>query len=223
MKRFPRFPKFSKFPQLSKKRDMEAGSTVASAALRAAALLRGGVPAMHVWRRLSEETDAAPELLDIAQRLADGWASAAALAACAGPEWRVLAVAWHLAEQSGAPLSAVLERLAEALNSLEKLSQRRSVLLAGPNATIRLVAALPIVALAFGALLGFDPFSVLLSGAGVTLAIVGVLLLLAGVRWAKLMTDKLTSAEWVSGLECELCWIALSGGRSAPRGHASSR
>lgn len=186
--------------------------SAARAALRAAALLRGGVPAARVWRRLAEEPDAAPELLVVARGIAAGRGAAAALASCEGPEWRVLAVAWQLAEQSGAPISAVLDRIAVALGSLEKLGQRRSVLLAGPRATIRLVAALPIVALLFGALLGFDPLGVLLSSAGAILAAIGVALLLIGVRWANLLTERLAAAEWVSGLECELCWIGLSGG-----------
>ena len=32
------------------------------------------------------------------------------------------------------------------------------------------------------------------------------------MRWASLLTERLAAAEWVSGLECELCWIGLSGG-----------
>lgn len=202
----------AKLPWRSSTPEPQTRSPAARAALRAATLLRGGVPASQVWRRLAQEVDAPTELLDISQRIADGWSSAAALAACQGQEWRVLAVAWHLAEQSGAPISAVLERIAAALASLERLGQRRSVLLAGPRATIRLVAALPAVALFFGAILGFDPIPVLLSPAGAVLAVFGAVLLFAGVRWANRLTDQLAEAEWVSGLECELCWIGLSGG-----------
>lgn len=183
-------------------------------ALRAAALLRGGVPAAKVWRVLGEEPGAPPQLVLIAERVAEGHENALALACCVGPEWRVLAAAWSLAQQSGAPVALMLERIADALISLDRLRERRSVLLAGPRATIRLVGALPIVALLMGALLGFDPLGVLLSAAGAVLAAVGGLLLLLGVRWANFLTARLAAAEWVAGVECELCWVALSGGAS---------
>ena len=193
------------------------GSVAAVSALRAATLLRGGVPAAKVWRVLGEEPGAPPQLVTIAERVSEGYENSRALASCAEPEWRVLAAAWALAQQSGAPLALMLERIADALVELERLRERRSVLLAGPRATIRLVGALPIVALLMGALLGFDPLAVLLSFAGAVIATVGGVLLFLGVYWAKALTDRLASAEWVSGLECELCWIALSGGASQQR------
>lgn len=191
-----------------------SSSVAAAAALSAVALLGGGVAAAKVWRLLGEEPGAPPELRQIAARIKAGYASAAALAAAGGPEWRVLAAAWSLAEQSGAPLARVLNRIVDALISLERLGERRAVLLSGPRATIRLVGTLPIAALVVGAFLGFDPIEVLLSPIGAMLGVTGGLLLLAGVHWAKKLTDRLAAAEWVAGLECELCWIALSGGAS---------
>ncbi len=184
----------------------------AAAALRAASLLRGGVPSSRVWRMLGEEVGAPPVLAALAARIASGHDSAGALAETDGPEWRLLAAAWRLAERSGAPLAEMLDRIAAALVSLERLGERRSVLLAGPRATIRLVAALPIVALLLGGALGFDPFAVLLGPVGALLASLGGALLLAGVHWARSLTSRLAAAQWVAGLECELCWIALSGG-----------
>ena len=192
----------------------KARSVAVTAALRAASLLGGGVPSAKVWRVLGEEPGAPDELADIAGRIAAGQSSEAALAAVGDPEWRVLAAAWSLALQSGAPIARTLDRIAEALVSLERVGNRRSVLLAGPRATVRLVSALPLVAMLFGAILGFDPIAVMLSPAGAVLGVLGGVLLLVGVRWAKLLTDRLAAAEWVSGLECELCWIALSGGAS---------
>lgn len=191
-----------------------ARSVAVMAALRAASLLSGGVPSAKVWRVLGEEPGAADELAAIAARIAAGQASEMALADGGGPEWRVLAAAWSLAQHSGAPIARMLERIAEALGSLERIGHRRSVLLAGPRATIRLVCALPPIALLFGAVLGFDPLAVMLSPAGAVLGALGGALLLAGARWAKLLTDRLAASDDVSGLECELCWIALSGGAS---------
>lgn len=209
-----RWPLRLRLPVRSRAPAEEARSVAAVSALRAAALLRGGVPAAKVWRVLGEEPGAPPQLVMIAERVAEGQQNSAALACSGEPEWRVLAAAWALAQQSGAPSALMLERIADALISLERLRERRSVLLAGPRATIRLVGALPLVALLMGAALGFDPLSVLLSPAGAVLAAIGGLLLLLGVRWASMLTNRLAAAEWVSGIECELCWIALSGGAS---------
>lgn len=187
-------------------------SVAAAASLRAAALLRGGVPAAKVWRVLGEEPGAPPELVRIASCLTMGQSNERALASGDGQEWRVLAAAWSIAQQSGAPIARTLERIAEALASLERVSDRRAVLLAGPRATIRLVGSLPLVALLFGVVLGFEPFGVLLSPLGALLGVCGGVMLLAGVSWARALTDRLAKAEWVSGIECELSWIALSGG-----------
>lgn len=192
--------------------DASTRSVAAAAALRAAALLRGGVPAARVWRVLGEEPEAPPELVRIASCLTMGQSSESALASGGGQEWRVLAAAWSIAQQSGAPVARTLERIAVALVSLERVRDRRAVLLAGPRATIRLVGSLPVIALLFGVVLGFEPFTVLMSPLGVVLGGCGAALLLIGVSWARALTDRLAQAEWVSGLECELSWIALSGG-----------
>lgn len=196
---------------------------------RCAVLLRGGVPAVRVFAAIASDTgvsnvpdepasvpagavsDAAA---DIASRLAAGESPAEALRARDGPDWRVAAVAWQLAEQSGAALAPALERLAFALGQLATLRERRAVLLSGPRATVRLVIALPPLALLLGALLGFNPLPVLLSGGGLAMLCVGILLLGLGLVWARSMTRAVDREDRVSGLEHELVWIALSGGVS---------
>ena len=168
---------------------------------RAVSLLRGGVPSSRVWAALATD-GIRPPTPDSA-------------------EWRVVLAAWHLAEESGAPLAAVLERLAEALRALDRVAERRGVLLAGPRSTIRLVASLPVVALVFGAMLGFDPLPVVMSPFGAMLIGLGVGLLLLGVRWARALISRLERVDCVAGLEFELAWIALGGG--APPGVALRR
>lgn len=187
-------------------------SPAIGAALRAAGLLRGGATAARVWRMIGSEPGASLELVRIAAALQRGETIAAALCAEDGEEWRVLATAWCIAEESGAPLAAVLERLAIALSSLERLAERRSVLLAGPRATIRLVSALPFVALLLATALGFDPIATMFHPAGISTVLIGCVLLLMGMRWARLLAARLASEEWVAGLECELLWVALAGG-----------
>lgn len=166
--------------------------------LRAAGLLRGGVSSARVWAVLAAEES-------IADRPD-------------GPEWRVVAAANSLAAHSGAPLAATYERLATALRALDRVAERRAVLLAGPRATIRLVTGLPPAALVLGVLLGFDPVAVMLTPLGLLLLVLGGCLLAGGYLWASHLTARLARLDVVAGLECEFAWIALSGG--APPGVA---
>lgn len=202
------------------------GSTPTAVTLhRVADLLRGGAPAARVWRAAAEHNGDSTAKHDdlgseIAARIDDGLPVADAIAAGGTAEWRMVAAIWAIAEQSGAPLASVLDRLTEALLALQRLSQRRSVLLAGPKATIALVASLPIVALCMGGLLGFDPTAMLLTQFGAILAVLGTTLLAIGVWWAAKLTQRVASAEWVAGFEFELCWVAVSGGAAH---HAAMR
>lgn len=187
-------------------------SDAQSVVLRAAALLRAGVPTARVWRTLGDEADASAECISIAKRLETNSDTAAALASLQAAPWSVLAAVWRVADLSGAPFADVLERMHLAFASLSRLSERRSVLLSGPRATIRLVSALPVIALLLGAALGFDPLGILLSPAGVLLGVTGGVLLSFGVWWATKLTQRLADADWIAGFEFELCWVSLSGG-----------
>lgn len=183
-------------------------------ALRCAVLLRGGLLAARAIEVLAD-TDtggvgaAAGRIFD---RIALGRRPSVAIAAENGPDWRYLAAAWEAAGLSGAPLSDALTRLAEALDGLRRLADRRGVLLSGPRATVRLVAVLPILALLLGIILGFDPLPVLLGPIGGASAAVGAVLLWAGVVWARALADRELGAERVAGLELELLRIAAHGG-----------
>ncbi|MFV0435453.1 MAG: type II secretion system F family protein [Leucobacter sp.] len=198
-------------PRLKRKPSPESMSAAAVAG-RCAALMRGGIPPGRVFELLAAESPRDGPLGGIARGIGEGEQVAEAIAATDGPEWRVLAVAWHLAEQSGAPLAAALERIASALHAVAQVRERRSVLLAGPQATVRMVGALPPLTLVLGALLGFDPLPVLLSPAGAALGVFGAALLAAGVLWAGAMTRAVTREDRVAGIELELVWIALGGG-----------
>ncbi len=135
-----------------------------------------------------------------------------ALAAEGHPAWRVLAVAWHLAERSGGPLAPALVRVAAALRGLGQLRERRDVLLSGPRATVRLVAALPVVTFVLGGLLGFQPLEVIRGGPGAAVFALGVVLWVSGVLWARALHERVAQQDKVDGIEYELMWIAVSGG-----------
>jgi tight adherence protein B len=152
---------------------------------------------------LAEEPRAAGSTIEVSGRVQRGEPVAAAIATLNAPEWRVLAVAWSLAEESGAPLAPALDRIGAALRALERLRERR---------TVRLVSALPPLALVLGWLLGFDPFPVLLSPVGAVLLPTGAALLLAGIAWGRALRRRVEQTDRVVGMELELVWIALRGG-----------
>lgn len=192
-----------------------ARTPLEEAALRAAVLLRSGMPAIRVWQVLGSESPESPQLVEIARKVAAGTPVPAALAAADAPAWRTLAAAWQIAETSGAPLSPALEQFAAGMRALDRVADRREVLLSGPRSTIRLVAALPPLALLLGAGLGFDPLPVILTPGGVILAAAGVLLLVLGTRWAQALVRRAAAADRIAGWTHELCGIALGGGGSS--------
>lgn len=194
-----------------RRRDPVESISPALAATRFAALLRGGVAPRRAAELLAREADCV-ETRELADRVAQGQGVGYACAAIDGPGWRVLGAAWLLAEEGGAPFAPVLDRIASALHSIEELGRRRSVVIATPQATIKLVSALPAVALASGLLLGFDPLPVFLTPFGVGLLVTGAALHGIGLRWTGRLTRRVIAADRVAGLECELMWIALAGG-----------
>lgn len=263
----------------------DSNGQVPHAAERAAALLRGGIPASRLWLVLGEESPES-ELGLIAQRVLAGDTPAAALAAAGGgggagvgvgadagvgvgadggsdPDslemaisaaslaraatssktkqslmrhtwanlfairsfkrsarndreaWRVLAAAWQIAEHSGVPLAPTLERFAQVFRTLERLSERRSTLLAGTGSTLRLVVALPPLALLLGWLMGFDTFRMLTEISGALAAALGLLLLTLGFVWARSLISRTERNAQPSGLALELSAISLSGALSS--------
>lgn len=188
-----------------------ADETAPAILSRCVALLRGGVSPNRVWEVIAQESaSVAPQTIAAAVR--GGAQTAAALAGRPEPPWRVAAAAWRLADESGAPFAEALERMAAALRELEQLRERRAVLLSGPRATIRMVTALPPLALLLSGVLGFNPLPVLITGPGVILLVLGTALLVTGARWAQAMHQRTERADRVEGIELELTWVALGGG-----------
>ena len=99
---------------------------------------------------------------------------------------RVAAVlaATGLADELGAPLAAVLERLARAVAADAEAEAVVRAAVAGPRATARVLTWLPALGLVVGAALGADPVAVVRhGGVGALAALVGVALLVAGRVW----------------------------------------
>ncbi|GLW64521.1 hypothetical protein Arub01_27650 [Actinomadura rubrobrunea] len=97
---------------------------------------------------------------------------------------RLLAACWRIGAERGGTLAAVLDGLAAALRDEEEQRQEISAQLAGPRATARLLAGLPLLGLAMAAALGAKPLAFLfgtLPGLGCLVA--GIALDALGMWW----------------------------------------
>lgn len=75
---------------------------------------------------------------------------------------RYVAAAWAVAESAGGRVAVVLERLSEAMDCDDELRQELDAAMAGPRATMVLLAGLPLLGLALGQAVGASPLRLLL-------------------------------------------------------------
>lgn len=214
---------------------------IAAVAERLASLLGAGLAPAAAWgnvrlddpettgRRLrwADRTVSAGDravLAAAAEAAADGADVAAAVEQAmrdqpsASPAWSVLAAAWAVAEAAGSPLALCLTVLAGTLRDEAQLRREARAALAGPAASSRLVAALPLIALGFGAMLGFDTAGVLFGNpVGIACLLPGSALLWAGARWNAALIARAAVARPAPGLELELLAVAMSSGASLDR------
>lgn len=141
-----------------------------------AAALRAGAPPAVAWQRgwAVRSDDGEPRWADLVDRCGGDASVAAAVRATA-----------RLAHTSGAPPAMVLDRLAAVLADEEEIAGQRRAAMAGPLATARLLAWLPLFGVLLGTALGADPMGVLLDGGLGTALLLGAgLLTWAGRRWS---------------------------------------
>ncbi|MFA1546521.1 type II secretion system F family protein [Actinomadura chokoriensis] len=107
---------------------------------------------------------------------------------------RLLAACWRIGAERGGTFATVLDGLAGALRDEEAQRQDVSVQLAGPRATARLLAALPLLGLAMAAALGAHPVSFLCTTLpGLACLITGVTLNLLGLYWTRRLANSAES------------------------------
>lgn len=112
-----------------------------------------------------------------------------------------LAAAWRLVEETGCGLAAPVHRVDAAYRAEERLRRELAAQLAGPTATARLLAALPVAGVAMGAALGADPLAFLAGpGPGRACLVAGLALLALGMRWTRSLTRAAT-ATWAADSE----------------------
>jgi tight adherence protein B len=108
---------------------------------------------------------------------------------------RLVAAAWEVGQASGHGLADAMERIAGTL--AQRRSSRRLVEseLASARTTARMVALLPVVALAMGSGTGSDPWSFLFdTPLGWVCVGAGLLLVALGLGWIELLADR--AAPW---------------------------
>ncbi|MCA0144742.1 type II secretion system F family protein [Blastococcus sp. LR1] len=95
-----------------------------------------------------------------------------------------LSAAVALSARTGCSLAAVVSAVEDDLRARQRRRRELLVATAGPRASARLLAGLPLLGLAMGSGVGADPWQVLTrTGTGQVLLVVGVLLEGAGIAW----------------------------------------
>lgn len=97
---------------------------------------------------------------------------------------RQLAACWQVGADTGAGLAVSVGRIAATARAAEDVRVDLEGQLAGPRATARMLALLPLVGIGFGMMLGSDPLAWLLgTTVGRLCLIVGLLLTVTGAFW----------------------------------------
>lgn len=95
----------------------------------------------------------------------------------------------RMADQTGAPLADLIERVAADARAADRIGAVAAAQAAGAQATAWLLAALPVGGLALGYAIGADPMHVLLrTPIGAACTVGAIVLQVAGLAWADRLT-----------------------------------
>jgi tight adherence protein B len=99
---------------------------------------------------------------------------------------RAVVACWRVAAASGAALAPAIDRVADALQDEIDLSREVTSIMAGPRATVHLLAGLPVIGLLLGTAIGARPIDFLFGSApGVGCVLGAVVLDALGVAWSR--------------------------------------
>ncbi|WRS30868.1 hypothetical protein U6G28_04065 [Actinomycetaceae bacterium MB13-C1-2] len=137
-----------------------------------------------------------------------------------GEAGQIALVSMRFAEQTGAPLAAVLERTSHALSERERADQALQVAFSGPRVSVRVLSALPLVGLLGGEALGAHPIEWFFDGASqVLLLVLGVALAALGNGVSRGMARRAMRAgqgKHRAPVYCDLAVSGLQGGMAIP-------
>ncbi|HEY3923013.1 MAG TPA: type II secretion system F family protein [Acidothermaceae bacterium] len=116
--------------------------------------------------------------------LADAVARVAESPGCEG--LRAIVACWRVAAASGAALAPAIDRVADALQDEIDLGREVSSIMAGPRATVHVLAALPVIGLLLGTAIGARPIGFLFGSVPGVGCLVGAVVLDAlGIAWSR--------------------------------------
>lgn len=125
--------------------------------------------------------------------VAAGLAAAARGSALPG-HWERLALCWRLASDNGLGIATLMRAAQRDIAERQRFSARVSSSMAGARATATILAALPVLGVLLGQLIGARPLGFLLGGqAGGWLLLVGSTLACVGLLWADRIADGVAS------------------------------
>ncbi|OFL66300.1 MULTISPECIES: type II secretion system F family protein [unclassified Brevibacterium] len=101
-----------------------------------------------------------------------------------------MASVWFVAESAGAPAANLLERFAKTARMQTDSARERAIALAGPQSTVKVLTALPLMSLGLAVLIGADPVELLASVPGAVSCISGAVLLVVGRLWMRRMLKR---------------------------------
>ncbi len=157
--------------------ELSVGAPTAAACATAGAELLADDSASPVGR----------DLATLAAHIQLGGEVGAAPAGAAAP----VADLWTTAGRFGLPLAELLGARRADLVARRRFATHTAAGLAGPRATARVLALLPVFGLALGQGIGADPIRVLLApGMGSVLLVTGTALAAAGVVWSEHIVDR---------------------------------
>ena len=118
---------------------------------------------------------------------------AASPSSAMAPQWNRLAVCWQLASDHGLAIATLMRAAQRDIAERQRFSARVSSGMAGARATAAILAALPVLGVLLGQLIGARPLAFLLGGhAGGWLLVVGSTLACGGLLWSDRITDRVT-------------------------------
>jgi tight adherence protein B len=179
----PGASRLPRFGVRARQRRSSEQARVIEAIAALAAELRAGQPPGSALQNAAGSPPVWPSAL-AALRLDGDVPEALRVDAVHHPVLRSLAACWEVGSASGTGLAAAVNRLAEAGRAAEEVRGELEVQLAGPRATARTLATLPLIGLLLGILMGADPVSWLLgSTLGLACLASGVALTGLGILW----------------------------------------
>jgi len=98
------------------------------------------------------------------------------------PALRGLAACWEITARTGSGMAVTVQRLADSVRATQETRVQLRTQLAGPRATARMLAALPLIGILLGHLLGADPIAWLF-GSSFGIAVLSLAAACTGVGW----------------------------------------